>query len=290
MAARFRRGRCWRTRSLPEGRWHVRGGQADHAEDVGEDLVAEQAALVRWIEIGDQEPTVGLDEGLRFGLPGDGSGHLGLSARVVRGPRLEGPHQVPDRVEELLGLVPSLGQDQDLGRCAGMAGVEQPAEDDAVGLPADVLAAPLPGHDDQRVDPAELRIEGLGQQGCPGGPIVVGLIPDPPHKRVVRSCRPGHVDAVDPRMIGQVLAYLRAPVNEPQPARGGEVGEDPFQERPQVGVDRVQLHRHRAPPLEQQRQGVHARQAGTFPAARSSATPAVWAPPSRYPDPASARA
>ena len=146
-----------------------------------------------------------------------------------------------------------------------MSAVLQPGERDPVGLPAQVVAGPPPGDHDQRVDPAELSGERLGQQPLPRCAPVLGIGSGAPHQGVVRGRRAGHVHPVDVRVVGQVRAHLGPALDDGQPAGVDELDEHPLQRRAQVGVDRVQLHHDRAAAAEQQCQGVHPRQAVDVP-------------------------
>ena len=142
-----------------------------------------------------------------------------------------------------------------------MAAVAEPAEGDPVGLAAQVVAGPPPGGHDQRVDPAQLGGERLGQQPLAGCAPALGVGAGAPHQGVVGGGRAGQVHPVDVRMMSKVGTHLGPALDDGQPAGVDELDEHPLQCRAHVGVDRVELHHDRAAVPEQQPEGIHSRQA-----------------------------
>lgn len=214
-------------------------GQAYHSEGAGEHLSAEQHVIVVGDVRHEQSAAVAVALGLRMCRADRGQPPVGAGVVVAAGGQFA--QHLADLIEQPLGAGPGAGQHQHLAGDAVVAGVVHFAGDDVLGLEAEVGRAPLPRRHDAGADSAQLAGERLVDQWLVVAAALLGPVVGAPHDGVVGAIAAGHMDGVHIVVGGEVRALGRAAVDEPQPAALGELGEDPLELGPQIGVDRVHL-------------------------------------------------
>ena len=167
-----------------------------------------------------------------------------LGAGVVGGAGLGLVELAADLFEHRVAAVPFGGQDEDLAGDAVVPGVVQLLGGDVLGLVPEVGLGPRAGQHDGSADAAEFGVDRLA-----GAPVVgcfaplaflAGAVDD----QVVGLRAAGDVDGLHRVMMGQVLTHIGAAVDEGEVAVPDQRGEDVFEDRPEVVVDRVHLADH----------------------------------------------
>ena len=145
---------------------------------------------------------------------------------------------------EGIPVLPPLGQDQHLGGVAVEGPVVGHHAGDVLRLELQVGLGPGARHHKHGGHAAQLRGDGLGQNGLPrslaAGPLLWGPAPN---DSVVGGVRTGDVHAHNLRVVAEMSADLGAAVHDRQHPGLDERREGLLQDRTQVGVDRVGLEK-----------------------------------------------